>query len=98
MRSSPSPLGPDRPRVRPPAYGRGVISFFALVTVLAWTALGALAWVGGRGARRVERWVGMVFVGAVLIPIYLFGDDGALMAVADEMTKPIVEMVTQSSR
>ena len=75
-----------------------MIGFFALVAVLAWTALGVLAWVGGCEARRVERWVGMVFVGAVLIPIYLFGDDGALMAVAHEMTKPIVEMVTQSGR
>lgn len=70
-----------------------MIAVIAVVAVASWKALDVLGWVGGRGARRVERSVGMVFAVAILAPIYLFHDSTPLTAVAQEMTKPIVAMV-----
>ena len=52
-------------------------------------------WLGGREARRVERWVGLVFALAIFVPIYRYNDSTPLMAVAHEMTKPIVEMMNR---
>lgn len=70
-----------------------MIGVLAFVAVASWKVLDVLAWLGGRAARQVERWVGLVFALAILVPIYLFHDSAPLLAVANEVSKPIVEMV-----
>jgi hypothetical protein len=71
-----------------------MIEVVALLAVASWKALEILDWVGGAEARRVQRWVGIVFLPAILIPIYLFGDRRPFDAVVEEVVKPIVSMTT----
>ncbi len=63
------------------------------VAVATWTVLGVVGQLGGREARRLERLVGRVFAIAVLVPIYLFHDPAPLMAVVDEIAKPVLEVM-----
>lgn len=70
-----------------------MIGVWVFLAVASWKVLDVLGWLGGREARRVERWVGLVFALAIFVPIYLFNDSAPLMAVAQEMAKPITEMV-----
>ena len=69
----------------------------ACLAVASWKVLDVLGWVGGREARRVERWVGLVFATAILVPMYLFGDLRPLEAVVDEMIEPVLQIVAEKT-
>lgn len=65
----------------------------ACLAVASFKVLDVLGWIGGREARRVERWVGLVFALTIFVSIYLFNDSTPFLAVAQEVSKPIIEVV-----